>query len=86
MIEVTRGYERQARVPRRSANMMDGILPRTVIFAALILVFAASAARANSIVNGSFETPLVPNGIFTNFIPARPELPAGPWSVPRHPL
>ena len=68
MIEVTRSYERQARVSRRSANMMDGILPRTVIFAVLILVFAASAARANSIVNGSFETPLVPNGIFTNFI------------------
>jgi Mn2+/Fe2+ NRAMP family transporter len=34
----------------------------------LVLVFAVSAARANSVVNGSFETPTVPTGSFTNFI------------------
>ena len=47
---------------------MRSILTWTIIFAVLILVFAASAARANSIVNGSFETPLVPVGGFTNFL------------------
>ena len=69
MIEqVASSSERQRTVWPRSANVMRGILAWKVIFAVLILVFAASAARANSIVNGSFETPLVPNGFFTNFL------------------
>ena len=69
MIEqVARSSERQARVSRRLANIMRGIVPLKAIFACLILVFAASAARANDIVNGSFETPLVPVGGFSNFI------------------
>jgi len=80
MIEqVTRSYEHRARVSRRLANVMRGILPRTVIFAALILVFAASAARANSIVNGSFETPLVPVGSFTNFFSGSTDITG--WTV-----
>ena len=62
--------ERQTAVWPRSANMIRSILIGKVIFAVSIFVFAASATRANDIVNSSFETPLVPNGFFTNFITA----------------
>jgi hypothetical protein len=68
MIEqVARSSERQATVSRRSANVMRSILTWKIIFAVLMLVFAASAARADIVANGSFETPLAPNGFFTNF-------------------
>lgn len=69
MIEqVASRSERQTTVWPRSANMIRSILIWKVFFALLILVFAASAARANSIVNGSFETPLVPTGSFSSFL------------------
>jgi uncharacterized integral membrane protein len=69
MIEqVASSSARQTTVWPRSANVMRGILIGKVILAVLILVFAVSAARANDIVNGSFETPLVPNAFFTNFL------------------
>jgi uncharacterized membrane protein len=68
MIEqVASSSDRQTTIWPRSANVMR-ILTWKLILGALVLVFAASAARANSIVNGSFETPLVPPGSFTNFI------------------
>jgi hypothetical protein len=44
------------------------ILTWKLILGILVLVFAVSAARANSVVNGSFETSTVPTGSFTNFI------------------
>jgi hypothetical protein len=68
MIEqVASSSERQTTIWPRSADVMR-IRTWKVILGVLVLVFAASAARANSIVNGSFETPLVPNGFFTNFL------------------
>jgi uncharacterized protein DUF642 len=68
MIEqVASSSERQTTIWPRSANVMR-ILTWKLILGILVLVFAASAARANSIVNGGFETPLVPTGFFTNFI------------------
>jgi hypothetical protein len=69
MIEqVASNSERQRTVWPGSAHVIRSILTWKLILGVLILVFAASAARANSIVNGSFETPLVPNGSFTNFL------------------
>ncbi len=69
MIEqVASSSERQTTVWPRSANIIRNILTRKVFFAVLILIFAASLTRANSIVNGSFETPSVPTGFFTNFL------------------
>ncbi len=69
MIEhVASSSERQTRVWPGSANTFRSILISKIFFAVLILVFAASAARANDIVNGSFETPLAPVGGFTNFL------------------
>jgi hypothetical protein len=69
MIEhVASSSERPAAVWPRSASAFRSILIWKIFFTILLLVFAASAARANDIVNGSFETPLVPVGGFTNFI------------------
>jgi hypothetical protein len=65
--QVASGSERQTTIWPRSANVMR-ILTWKLILGILVLVFAASAARANSVVNGSFETPTVPTGSFTNFV------------------
>jgi len=51
-----------------SANMFRALRIGTIVSAIFMLVFAASASRANDITNGSFETPVVPVGGFTNFI------------------
>ena len=65
--QVASTSERQTTVWPRSANVMR-ILTWKLILGILVLVFAVSAARANSVVNGSFETSTVPTGSFTNFI------------------
>jgi hypothetical protein len=65
--QVASTSERQTTIWPRSANVMR-ILTWKLILGILVLVFAVSAARANSVVNGSFETPTVPTGSFTNFI------------------
>jgi hypothetical protein len=68
MIEqVASSSERQATIWSRSANVVR-ILTWKLILGISVLVFSSSAARANSLVNGSFETPLVPTGFFSNFI------------------
>jgi hypothetical protein len=68
MIEqVASSSERQTTIWPRSADVMR-IRTWKVILGVLVLVFAASAARANSIVNGSFEISWVLPGSFTNFI------------------
>ena len=53
---------------RRATGAVMRILTWKLILGILVLVFAVLAARANSVVNGSFETPTVPTGSFTNFI------------------
>jgi hypothetical protein len=39
----------------------------------------AGVARGNLITNGSFETPVVPVGGFTNYLAARLSLRGGRW-------
>lgn len=69
MIEhVACSSEHQGTVSRRSVKAKSELLICKVLFAAFMLVFAASAAHADIVTNGSFETPLVPSGFFTNFL------------------
>ncbi len=60
-------FERPATIRRGSLSVARSILPWKVVLGVVILSFLALPARANLITNGSFETPLVPAGGFTNF-------------------
>lgn len=47
--------------------MKHSIVPLKTLAALSIMLGGLGSARANLILNGSFETPIVPNGGFTNF-------------------
>lgn len=60
--------ERLAIRGRDGIRALRSNLPLKIVFAVVILSSLALPARANLITNGSFETPTVPVGGFTNFI------------------
>jgi Protein of unknown function (DUF642) len=65
---VASSSERRTTVWPGSTNSFRRKMIWRIFFAVSSLIFAASAASANDIANGSFETPLVPVGGFTNFL------------------
>lgn len=67
---IKQGVTRSERFAIRGRDGIRAIrsnLPLKIIFAILILSSLALPVRANLITNGSFETPTVPVGGFTNF-------------------
>lgn len=64
----TKSTERLAIRGRDGIRALRSNLPLKIVFAVVILSSLALPARANLITNGSFETPTVPVGGFTNFI------------------
>lgn len=61
------GSKRLAIRGRDGIRAIRSNLPLKIVFAVVIISFLALPARANLITNGSFETPTVPAGGFTNF-------------------
>src|SRR5690349_21893091 len=53
---------------RRSFRLMRNILTWKIALGVVILGLRGAPARADLVVNGSFETPVVPVGGFTNFL------------------
>ena len=77
-------YTIRSRTPkwesRRNPDPTEGItMEKRSTLLAILLVFGAIGARAGLITNGSFETPVVPVGFFTNY-PSGSALLTG-WTV-----